>query len=120
MDNGRAAFSESEKLSGSTNYSDWSVRAKLLLQDRECWDEIIVNPPAPPPALTDAKKLELKKKKIKAMALLSQVVTSPIISTVRKFEGNPKGLWDHLKARYESKGTQRKPCLLYTSPSPRD
>jgi len=43
MDNARAAFSESEKLSSSLNYSDWYVCAKLLLQDWERWDGIIVH-----------------------------------------------------------------------------
>src|SRR5450759_2445003 len=99
MDNARAAFSESEKLSSSLNYSDWYVCAKLLLQDWERWDGIIVHH-LDPNTLDDTRKSELAKKKIKAMALLSQVVTSPIISTIHKFEGDPKGLWDHLKARY--------------------
>lgn len=109
-DSSRSNFSESEKLTGMMNYSDWATRAKLLLQDRECWDEIIVNP-VDVNTLAGAAKKDLKKRVIRAMALLAQTVTSIIMPAIRSHNGDPKGLWDYLKQRYEPQATQRKMLL---------
>lgn len=99
-----------------TNYSDWATRAKLLLQDRDCWDEVVINPidiPIDISTLADgAAKKELKKRIIRAMALLSQTVSGIIMPALRSHEGNPKGLWDYLKQRYEPQATQRKILLI--------
>lgn len=71
----RTNFSKSEKLTGMGNYADWATRGKLLLQDRDCWDEIIVNPTDIDSLADGAPKKEPKKRLIQAMALLSQTVS---------------------------------------------
>lgn len=101
----RTNFSESEKLTGIINYSDWATRAKLLLQDRDCWEEIVVNPVDIATVAGAAAKKELRKRIIRAMALLSQTVTSAIMPAIRTHDGDPKGLWEYLKQRYEPQAT---------------
>lgn len=96
---------------GSTNYSDWSTRVKLLLQDKDCWDGIIVDPVDITGLDAHALK-DLTKRQVKAMALMSQTVTSLIMSSIRKFEGDPKGFWDYQQERYQPQATQRKLMLL--------
>lgn len=110
-DSSRSNFSEAEKLTGMINYSDWATRAKLLLQDRECWEEVIVNP-VDVNTLAGAAKKDLMKRVIRAMALLAQTVTSIIMPAIRSHDGDPKGLWDYLKQRYEPQATQRKMLLI--------
>lgn len=94
-----------------SNYADWATRAKLLLQDRDCWEEIIINPVDINTLAGGAAKKDLKKRIIRAMALLSQIVTGLILPTIRSHDRNPKELWDYLKQKYEPQATQRKMLL---------
>lgn len=107
----RSNFSEAEKLTGMINYADWATRAKLLLQDRDCWEDIVVNLVDINTLADGAAKKDLRKRIIHAMALLSQTVTSVIILAIHSHEGNPKSLWEYLKQRYKPQATQRKLLL---------
>lgn len=72
---------------------------------------MIVNPVDINTLAGGAAKKDIKKRIIRAMALLSQTVTSLIMPTIRSHDDNPKGLWDYLKQRFEPQATQRKMLL---------
>lgn len=103
-------FFESDKLNGSENYTSWSFKVKTILKRNEAFDEVVASgPPAVTP--TGEALKEREKKKIKAISIFQVMVKDHLIPTVREYEDNPHGLWEHLKRRFESSAIQRKLVL---------
>lgn len=103
-------FSDSDKLNGADNYMQWSFKVKTMLLRDEVFDEVVSSAPPGTAPTGEALKLFIKQK-VKAISIFQLTVKNHLIPTVREFEDDPHGLWEHLRRRFESQAVQRRLIL---------
>lgn len=89
-------FLESNKLNGSENYISWSFKAKTMLRRDEVFEEVVKNGPPIIAPTSDNLKTH-RKKTVKAINIFQVTVKYHLIPTMREYEDDPHGLWEHLK-----------------------
>lgn len=103
-------FSESDKLDGSDNYIPWSFKVKTMLRRDKTFDKVVATGLPTIAPMGEALK-EHERKKVKAISIFQVTVRNHLIPTVREYEDDPNGLWEHFKQRFELRATQRKLVL---------
>lgn len=76
-------LSDQDKLEGAENYIPWAFRVKTILRNNEVWEEVI-NVPAYAPIISVG---DLKKKKVRAIAMIQDTIKDVILPTIRRYDG---------------------------------
>ena len=84
----------------SSNYATWSVRMRALLEHKDLWEVVQVDPPREPDAVWVRKNRQAR-----SLQILN--VSDQLLVTVAATE-TAKALWDAFHATYRARSTARR------------
>ena len=90
----------------STNFSDWSCDAKMMLREKGLSSFLTTEDPLLPAAATEEDRQKQALKKDKALASLYLSISQDLKSLIKNCD-SPFELWNKLRATYEPKSVAR-------------